>query len=283
MDLISMLFPGGRSKAVTASFDDGVNADAKTLEIFRQHGMKATFNINSGFIGEGNRDQTETARPCFEDEAVKIYTDDSAEVATHGRFHKHYRCLPPSGIMEDMLRDRTELEKMFGRLVRGHAYPYGDATDEAVKIARMCGLVYGRTVNSTHRFGIPEDFLRWDPTCHQAEDEIFSLAESFVNEEPDRLPALFYFWAHSYEFYNNGSWDRLEKICAVLGDRDDIWYATNMEVYDYVSAFRSLVFSADTDRVYNPTLYDIWLRVNDGGRKIVAPSGKLTFLPFVNS
>jgi len=37
----------------------------------------------------------------------------------------------------------------------------------------------------------------------------------------------------------------------------DFWYATNMEIYEYVQAYKSLVYSADGKIVYNPTLLDI--------------------------
>ena len=41
----------GKKKAVTFSFDDGVTQDIKTLEILNKYGLKATFNLNSGFLG----------------------------------------------------------------------------------------------------------------------------------------------------------------------------------------------------------------------------------------
>ena len=31
-----------------------------------------------------------------------------------------------------------------------------------------------------------------------------------------------------------------------------------MEIYEYVNAYNSLVFSADSTIVYNPTRYDVW-------------------------
>ncbi len=43
---------------------------------------------------------------------------------------------------------------------------------------------------------------------------------------------------------------------------DSIWYATNIEIYNYVKAYDSLVFSADGTMVYNPTLYKIWFRTD---------------------
>ena len=58
-----------------------------------------------------------------------------------------------------------------------------------------------------------------------------------------RRANLFYLWGHSYEFDNNNNWDHIEKICEKLANRDDIWYATNMEIYEYVTAYNSLIYS----------------------------------------
>ena len=45
-------FPGGLRKAVTFSFDDGVRQDLRLMDLFRTHGIKATFNLNSGLFGQ---------------------------------------------------------------------------------------------------------------------------------------------------------------------------------------------------------------------------------------
>lgn len=74
---------------------------------------------------------------------------------------------------------------------------------------------------------------------------------------------LFYLWGHSYEFEKKDNWDVIEKFAEVMGNREDIWYATNMEIYDYAEAFRRLVFSMDGKRIYNPTAYTLYFRFND--------------------
>ena len=43
-----MRFPGGKPKALTLSYDDGVEQDVKLIEIAEKYGIKGTFNINSG-------------------------------------------------------------------------------------------------------------------------------------------------------------------------------------------------------------------------------------------
>lgn len=65
------------------------------------------------------------------------------------------------------------------------------------------------------------------------------------------------------------------RICEI-SEHDDIWYATNMEIYKYVKAYESLEYSADGEIVYNPTLCDIWLDVDEKIYKI--HSGKSIYL-----
>ena len=48
----------------------------------------------------------------------------------------------------------------------------------------------------------------------------------------------------------------------MLSGKDDVWYATNIEIYNYVNAYHSLVYSADGNIIYNPTLYKIWFNID---------------------
>ena len=45
-------FPGGKTKSVTYSYDDGCRQDIKVAEILRRYGIRGTFNINSGLFGK---------------------------------------------------------------------------------------------------------------------------------------------------------------------------------------------------------------------------------------
>ena len=76
------------------------------------------------------------------------------------------------------------------------------------------------------------------------------------------MPRLFYIWGHAYEFDNRDNWEHLDEICEKLGGHDDIWYATNMEIYEYAEAYRSLVHSANGKSIYNPTLHTVWMEVD---------------------
>jgi hypothetical protein len=89
-------------------------------------------------------------------------------------------------------------------------------------------------------------------------------------------PKLFYLWGHSYEFNNDNNWEIIEKFCQKAGNREDVWYATNIEIYNYAKAYDSLVFSANRKWVYNPTCYDIYL--NWMGVNVLAKAGETTRL-----
>jgi len=50
MNIEINLFPGGKTKALTMSYDDGVIQDRRLVEIFDRYGIKGTFNLNSTLI-----------------------------------------------------------------------------------------------------------------------------------------------------------------------------------------------------------------------------------------
>ena len=56
-----------------------------------------------------------------------------------------------------------------------------------------------------------------------------------------------------------------------MGGREDIWYATNIEIIDYMQVLQNLKFSADSTAVYNPSAQSAWLVVDD--RRIVEVPG----------
>jgi hypothetical protein len=115
-------------------------------------------------------------------------------------------------------------------------------------------------------------------TCHHKDERLFDLAETFVNGQPGvwDTPWLFYVWGHAYEFEAHGNWDRIERFCEQVSGRDDVWYATNMEIYEYVESFKRLVFTLDQTQVKNPTAQDLWFNTN--GKLYHVPAGKTVYL-----
>jgi hypothetical protein len=73
---------------------------------------------------------------------------------------------------------------------------------------------------------------------------------------------LFYVWGHSYDFNNDSNWNLIEEFAKKAACRPDTWYATNIQIVDYVQAMRALRVDADCTRVYNPSALEVWFTVN---------------------
>ena len=256
--------PGGLAKALTVRYDDGVEQDVRLIEILDRHGIKATFNINSGcYSYEGKVfEPGRIHRRMSKSMVTKAYANSSHEVAVHGYSHPFLETLPPAEAAYEILEDRKNLEEQFGCIIRGMAYPYGTYNDTVVEILKNSGIVYSRTVQSTRKFKMPTDWLRLPATCHHNDPELMALAEKFVKLPSAEHPKMFYLWGHSYEFEENNNWDVIEKFCEYMGGRSDVWYATNIEIYEYTKAYEQLVWSADMSVVKNPTTTALWFEVS---------------------
>lgn len=264
-----MRYPNGKTKAVTFSYDDGVSQDKRLAALFDKYGMKATFNFNCECMS-GKRYTNE--------EIKEIFLSKGHEIAVHGANHRANGNLRPIEGIRDVLDCRLELEERCGQIIRGMAYPDSGITlfgnfgsYEMVKqYLTELDIAYSRTLGGDNNsFMLPEDFHAWMPSAHHDNPKILEYVHEFialdVSEIPNparRVPRLLYIWGHSYEFDRNDNWEHIEEICKKLSDNEEIWYATNMEIYDYVESYKRLVYSADGHKVYNPTLLTIWLDVD---------------------
>lgn len=268
-------FPGGKCKCLTLSYDDGVQQDQQLCQLMQRYGIAGTFNINSGSYspedkvfpaGEAHRRMTKAA-------ATALYrTSPLFEVATHGYTHPSLECLSSVHVIHQIYADREAIEQDYDCICRGHAYPFGTYNAQVMDCLKNCGIVYARTVQSTEKFAIPEDFLQWHPTCHHNNPRLMELANKFLADPCPRKPRLFYLWGHTYEFEEDDNWQVIETFFQQVGGREDVWYATNIQIYDYIQAFRQLQWSVDGNRIYNPTVTDVWVKL--GGRTCCIKGGE---------
>ncbi len=244
-----MCYPNFKKKALTLSYDDGVKQDVRLIEIMVKNGLKGTFNINTGMFNDGER----YLNRMTEEEAYKLYAENGMEVAAHAYTHAYLDKLSVNECTYEVLTDKTNIEKATGKITRGMAYPYGTYNDAVVDVLKNCGILFSRTCVTTKNFNIPDDWLRLTSTCHHNEPTLMLLAEKFAQQQVSRNPILFYLWGHSYEFDNNNNWNVIEEFAEYLGDREDIWYATNSEIFEYIEAYKHLRVSNDGRIIYNPT------------------------------
>lgn len=277
MACIRMRFPGGKYKAFTMSYDDGAKADIRLIAEMEKNGVKGTFNLNSNNLVE-----SEDAWTVSRKHLLEVYKNQ--EVAVHGFKHLSLAGHDTGLIVNDVMTDRKELERIFGRVIKGMAYANGTYDDTAIAALKACGIVYARTTYNVTDFSLPKNWLTWAATCHHKNEKLNEYADKFIvaKDEGDahmRFPLLFYVWGHSYEFERANNWDLIENFLAKIGGREDVWYATNGEIYAYVEAFKRLEFSAEGEYVYNPNAQDIYFLAN--GKLIVAKAGETTHISIV--
>lgn len=268
-------FPGGKMKAVTLSYDDGVKADVRLAEILNKYGIKCTFNLNSDYMWREDK----TNPDVFKEKILPF----GHEIAVHGARHIAPGIGSPALVIADVQKCRLALEDTFGTMIRGMAYPdsgirlmhNGNSYENIRQYLKDLGIVYARTLGGDNdSFMIPSDFYDWMPTAHHNNPNLMDYVKRFTDVDDGasysaaRYPRLFYLWGHSYEFDNNDNWNVIEEFCEKIGNRPDTYYATNMEIYEYVTAFQSLIFSADGSKIYNPTLKTIWLDIDKKAYKI---------------
>ncbi len=268
---VTVVFPEGRHKVLTMSYDDGKEADRRLVALFNRYGIKGSFHLNSGLFHTAGRIPSHEIADLFQ----------GHEISAHTYTHPTIERSPKEQLISEIMEDRKVLEQLAGCTVRGMSYPNGSFNSRIKSMLPFLGIEYARTVNSTGSFGMPDDFLEWNPTCHHKHD-LMQKAETFAGLHKTQYLYMMYVWGHSYEFDLDHNWDIIEEFCAFISGRKDIWYATNIEIVDYMNAFHALKFSADSRFVYNPSAQSVWLNVDGetvevkGGRQLTLAGQKST-------
>lgn len=258
--LARLLFPEGRRKALTLSFDDGRIMDRRLVKILNLHGLRGTFNLVSSCLD----------RPGYITRAELKDLYHGHEVACHTVTHPPLTRQTEDGITREVMENRQDLEHLVGYPIRGLAYPGGDCDQRVAAFLPRLGIAYARTVGATTWMAMPKNPLLWAATGHHAT----------CLKDGDRLltwttyPALLSVWGHSYEFEEAKNWELIEEFARKMSGRADIWYATNIEIVDYLAAAKRLNVSASGDLIQNPSALPLWLEYQ--GRPVRLPPGEIT-------
>lgn len=254
-----LTWPEGRHKVVTFSYDDGKEADRRLVDIFNRHGLRGTFHLNAGLLGQPER--------LGEDEVRTLY--HGHEIAAHTWSHPTIARCPLDQVALQVLEDRRGLEPLAGKPIAGFSYPNGSVDPAIARMLPDLGLRYGRMVGSTQTFALPDDPFHWVSSCHH-NTRLLELTDEFLAHQKSQYLIWFAVWGHSYEFDRDNNWELIEAACAKLG-RPDIWSATCLEAFDYLEAGRRVRFTLDLSRADNPAAFPIWFQV--GGRLVKLEPG----------
>lgn len=279
-EIVELLFPEGKSKALILSYDDGRTEDRQLVQLMNKYALKGTFHLNSNKLGsEGYLNRSEIKA---------LFTGH--EVSVHSANHPPLTRLSKIDMVYEVIEDRKELERLMGYPVRGMAYPFGNHNDTVVDVIKGLGIEYARTVDDTYAFNIPDNFLKWHPTVHQfakafwepknSENDkkelarFYQLIQEFINS---KNLALFDLWGHSWEMSNDkAKWEETEKAFQLLANHSDILYTTQIDLVDYLKAFHLLQFSVDKNMVYNPSALTVYFKKS--GKQYSVMSGKTIHL-----
>lgn len=243
-------------KYFTVSFDDGLEQDKATLAMMRKYGIKGTFNLNSGLLGQkgdirflgkfGVADVAKGHRKWgiwkYAD-ADRIPTDEIREVyagmelATHGVHHLDLSKLSGEELDAELLQDRGALQQFTDLPVVGHALPFGRTSDAVEQVLKSSNFLYARGVRSEKAkrgFAFPENARNFMPTCWHVEEDMEKLLDQFIAAEPTDGDMLFFLWGHGYEFdfpALKGLRSSYERMFDKLSSHDEIIKCTNAEAF----------------------------------------------------
>ena len=265
-------FPSGKRIALTTSFDDGVVQDRRVVKAFNAWGLKGTFNLNSGGLLRTGKPSTESSGRIDACEVADLYKGH--EVAVHTVTHPSLTMLDAAQIAGEVIEDRKALEDLVGYPVRGMAYPNGAYDDKVVKVLRQTGIAYSRTTEYSSRCFPAKEPLAWASTAHMYSKNPCPVHEVFEKLYRDRnYTGVFFIWGHTYEFDRaGGDWADLERIFKPLSGKPDVWYCTNIELFDYEAARNRVVIAANLKSAYNPSAVNVSLKANN--KLIDVPAGK---------
>ncbi len=264
-----MFWPDFRTGALTGSWDDGTLADRRLVGIYKENGLKATWNLNSGLLGK-TKEETKFQSHVTREEVAELY--DGQEVACHSCFHAHLFHQPDALVLADIIQDRIALEELVGYPIIGMVTPMVPSHNaRLIPLYRQAGFLHCRHEIEKGRYDVPDDFMNWNATCHY-NDDILARWEDF--ETTHRPGQLFYVYGHSYSLDKNNDWEMFEAFAAQAGKTENIWHATKAEILEYLHAWRTLRSSAAGNILKNTSHLTLYFGV-DGKKTALKPGDVL--------
>jgi len=262
-------YPGGKTKALVLSYDDGPIEDIRLARLFDQHGLVGTFNLNSGYLGQTRAWPQPDGDSVYQeylpaDSLLAVYARH--EIAAHGTYHKNFKEISDTEILEEVQSDVAALERLTSRRVPSLAYPFGSSNAHIAELVGSLGITSARTVSDTRKFGLPKNLLLWHPTTHDS--KCLPFAASYKALQTQELTVL-YVWGHAWELKDPSRWENMRQFCEQIAHQDNLWYVSQGELTAYLLQLRNVEITKKGIR--NPAGNgDVWIRQGDEGRVLRA-------------
>lgn len=253
-------YPGGKPKAFSLSYDDGVEQDLRFVDLLNRYGLRGTFNLNSQLMLEGFswvHESGVVVRRLPVEKARTLYRGH--EIASHSMTHPYLHTLPESEVMRQLGEDKHQLEALFNRPVAGFALPFTDYNETIARCAQRCGFEYVRISEESGNFDpIQPRFSRRAGMFH-LNPNLGRFVEEFFCTDCEL--ALCQIVGHSYDLDLADMWQTMEKIFFSVSQNPEIVCLTNLELVRYLDAMERAVLTEC--EIYNPTDTQLWFRLRD--------------------
>ena len=226
-------FPNGKTKVFNVTYDDGVLQDVRFVALLNRYGLKGTFNLNSGLMEsefEWTHESGRFIKRLSKEKAVPLY--QVHEIACHTLTHPYMHDLSEQEILHELQEDKANLEKLFGREVKGFAVPFDYYSERIENCVRQCGFSYARISQESRSFAPQTDYFNWKATVFHTDPEIEQLSRQFM--ETDQELAIFQIVGHSYDLDVEELWDRIENIFRMIAAHKEILPMTTIEIVEHL-------------------------------------------------
>lgn len=253
-------YPGGKTKAFSLSYDDGVEQDARLVELLNRYGLKGTFNLNSQLMLEGFswvHESGMVVRRLPWEQARELY--QGHEIASHSLTHPYLHTLPESEVMRQLGEDKRQLEVLFSRPVAGFALPFTDYNDTIARCALRCGFEYVRISEEGGNYNpVQPKFYRRAGMFH-LNPNLGHFVEGFFRTNQEL--ALCQIVGHSYDLDVADLWEDMEALFCAVSRNPEVACLTNIELVHYLEAMERAVVTAC--EICNPTDTQLWFRLGE--------------------
>lgn len=265
--MIQKLYPGGKSKIFTVTYDDGVLQDIRFVELLNRYGLKGTFNLNSKLMEdefEWTHEIGCTIKRLSKNTAASLYKGH--EIASHTLTHPYLDHLSEEELMYELQTDKANLEKLFGKEIKGFAVPFDFYSTLIEKCAKKCGFEYVRIPEESHSFVPPEDYFNWKAGIFHLNRKLADCLKSFLSTSEEL--AFFQMVGHSYDLDTENMWGAIEDVFRTVSADNDILPMTTIELIDYLKAMRSAEIT--DSYIKNNSDIGLWFRINNNACEIKA-------------
>ena len=268
--MIRKLYPQGRSKAFVVTYDDGVLQDRPFVALLNRYGLKGTFNLNSGLMEnefEWTHENGSVIKRLSTDAVVSLY--QGHEIASHSLTHPYMEYLGEEELMMELQTDKANLERLFGREIKGFAVPFDYYSQRIEHCARKCGFAYVRLPEESRSFVPPENTFNWKAGMFHLDGGLTDFVDAFLSAY-DEL-AFCQIVGHSYDLDTENLWDVMEGIFQKISADHKVLSMTTIELIEYLRAMRRAEI---TDRhIQNNSDISLWFQTDGGICEIGAGQG----------